>query len=111
MITLGLILSFSIHAMSTQSYYQISQVFVWEKYNQQGAILIQLKNQDANSNTLCPGGYWVDDTSNSNTNLLSTILSAYHANTKVMVYANENIDFSGMSIKQCKIQLIKLEPK
>lgn len=103
-------LSFSVNAMNTGGYYQISQIYIWEEYTQ-GTFKIILKGQNESSQSVCPGGFWLDGASDKNSALYSTALAAYHSNVKVRIYADENQDWSGLSSKECKLKLIVLEPK
>lgn len=104
---LFIFLSDSCFAMATAGSFEIKNVFVWADYSG-GAFRVLLKNQDATSETLCPGGYWLDGSNDKNASVLSTALSAYYAHAKVRVYADESDDFSGLTSKECKIKLIVL---
>ncbi len=102
---LCLFISMPALAMTTGAYYKISKLYSWADYVN-GAILIQLENQ----NTLCPNGYWLEASKDSSsTNILSVALSAYHAQTPILIHADENADWVGLSTKECEIKLIILE--
>lgn len=97
-----LMTSLSSQAMDTGGYYKITKLWVWGG-NVGGVVLIQLENINSN----CPNGYWLKDSPDSGSkNMLSVILSAYHAKTPVMIYADENSDWSGLAAKECEIGLI-----
>src|SRR4051812_39926548 len=101
---LVLTLSFSSNAMNTGGYYKIKSLWTWGGYAN-GAVLIVLENQPS----LCPGGFWFQDSPNSGSkNLLSMALAAFHSKSPVMIYADESSDFSGLSTKECEIQLITI---
>jgi hypothetical protein len=97
-------LSLACKAMDTGGFYKITKLYSWNSYTN-GSVLIQLDN----SNSACPGGYWFQDAANSAPkNLLAVALSAYHAKTPVMVYADETSSFNGLGVKTCEIKLIVL---
>lgn len=99
---------FHVYAMNTAGYHEIGRIYSWSDYT--GSVIkMTLINQDDAAKALCPAGYWIDDASGMNANMLSVALSAYHAKTRVKVYANENDDWSGLSSKECKLKLIVLE--
>ncbi|MGO3784726.1 MAG: hypothetical protein ACTJIB_03300 [Pseudoalteromonas prydzensis] len=102
--------SCSLQAMNTGNYYQISQVYTWSDYTE-GTFLVLLKNPRQSTVDLCAGGFWLDGANDKNATVYSTVLSAYHSNTKVRIYADENQDWSGLSSKNCKLKLVVLEPK
>lgn len=89
-------------AMDTGGYYKITKLSAWAAYAD-GVVLIQLEN----INPLCPGGYWLPDNVGSK-NILSFALSAFHAKTPVMIYADENTTWAGLAAKTCQLQLITL---
>lgn len=102
--------SFYAKAMDTGSYHQISQIFVWGDYTG-GVIKISLKTPSQNTIDHCPSGFWIDAVNDKNASVYSTALAAYHSNSKVRIYADHNKDWSGLSSKECYIQLIILEQK
>ncbi|CAM4145490.1 hypothetical protein [Pseudoalteromonas ostreae] len=101
---------FSSKAMNTRGYHQISQIYTWGDYTQ-GVFKVTLKNQSESIQSNCPAGFWLDGANDKNSAIYSTALAAYHSNTKVMLHADENQDWSGLSSKECKLKLIVLEPK
>lgn len=56
-------------------------------------------------------GFWGDSSTVGFKNNLSVILSAYHAGSPVLVYADETQKFSGSSANYCKLTIIRLRPK
>lgn len=105
---LTLFLSINSHAMNTAGYYEISKIYSWSDYT--GSVFkITLSNQDSAAASLCPAGYWIDDASGMNANMLSVALSAYHTKTRVKVYANENHDWPALNSNECKLKLIIME--
>lgn len=68
-----------------------------------------LKSRIANANELCPAGYWLDGSNDQNSSVLSVVLSAYHTQSIIRVYADENDDFPGMASKECKIRAVMME--
>lgn len=94
--------------MNTKGYFEIAHIYSWADYTN-GTFKILLTNPDVASRELCPAGYWLDGGNDKNSSVLSTALSAYHSKSKVMMYADENQDWSGLSSKECKIKLIILE--
>ncbi len=109
-LALLLLAAFQLKAMNTGRYYQISQIYSWGDYTQ-GTFKIILKNQSESTQSMCPSGFWLDGANDKNSAMYSTALAAYHSNTKVRIYADENNDWSGLSSKECKLKLIVLEPK
>jgi len=107
----GVLLLFSnasVAGMNTNGFYEIEDVLVWADYTN-GAFRLRLREQDANANELCPGGYWLDGSNDKNSSVLSVVLSAYHAQSRIRVYADENDDFPGMASKECKIRAVMME--
>ena len=97
-------LSVACQAMDTGGYYKVTKVWTWASYTN-GTVLLQLDSV----NTACPNGYWFQDSANSaSKNLLAVALSAYHAKTPVMIYADEASSWSGLVAKTCEIKLIVL---
>ena len=97
-------LSFSAQAMDTAGYFPIVRLWAWAGYTN-GVVLIQLDHV----NPLCPNGYWLQDSANSGSkNIMALALSAYHAQTPVQIYADENSDWPGLATKECEIKLIVL---
>ena len=109
-VCLLLLAAFHSKAMNTGGYYQISQIYTWGDYTQ-GVFKVTLKNQSESTQSVCPAGFWLDGANDKNSAVYSTALAAYHSNTKVRIYADENQDWSGLSSKECKLKLIVLEPK
>lgn len=106
LVTIGLlmILSMICTAMDTGGAYKITKIFTWNSFTN-GTVVIQLEN----TNATCPGGYWFQDAANSGPkNLLAVALSAYHAKTSVMIYADESSSFAGLGPKTCEVKLIVL---
>lgn len=68
----------------------IRQIYTWADYTG-GAFLIVLDS----AHPQCPGGYWLQDstTSRASSNILASALSAYHAKSRVLIYADETSDF------------------
>jgi len=100
--SLVMLLSLACGAMDTGGAYKITKIYSWNSYTN-GSVLIQLEN----TNATCPGGYWFQDSANSGPkNIMATALSAYHAKTPVMIYADETSNFNGLGIKTCEVKLI-----
>jgi hypothetical protein len=96
--------SFFAQAMDTGNYYKITKIWSWGGYTN-GVVLVVLENQ----HPLCPNGYWFQDSQNSGSkNLMAIALSAFHAKTPVLIYADENSDWSGLAAKECEIKLITM---
>ncbi len=92
-------------AMNSGGYQKIDKIMAWSEYTN-GTFLIQLETQ----HSLCPNGYWMSATSDSSSqNILSLALSAYHAQTPVLVYAYETSDWPLLGPVECEINLIILE--
>lgn len=98
----------SVAGMSTNGFFPVEDVLVWADYSN-GAFRVSLEAQDENANALCPAGYWLDGSNDKNSSVLSVVLSAYHAQSKIRVYADENDDFPGMASKECKIRAVMME--
>lgn len=91
-------------AMDTGGYYKITKLWAWGSQGD-NVVLVQLENV----NSACPGGYWIRDSANAGAkNLLSLALSAFHAKTPVMIYADENTSWADLAAKTCELQLITL---
>lgn len=95
-------------SMNTGTYHEIDKLYTWADYAD-NVFKVVLVNQSSSANVLCPAGYWLDKSSTINSSVYSVALSAYHSKTKVMVYADENNEWPGVSAKDCKIQLIVTE--
>jgi hypothetical protein len=96
------LVSLSSQAMDTGNYSRITKLWAWGGYTN-GVVLITLENQNA----LCPNGYWFQDSANSGSkNLMAMALSAYHAKTPVLIYADESSDWPGLAAKECEVKLI-----
>lgn len=105
LLILSLLIPSASMAMDTGGFYPISKVWAWGEYAG-GVVLVQL----AQTSQDCPNGFWFQDSANSaSSNLLSLALPAYHAGTPVMIYADENSDWSGLAAKECELKLIVLE--
>lgn len=85
---LSILSNASAAGMNTNGFYEIEDVLVWADYTN-GAFRLRLKEQDANANELCPSGYWLDGSNDKNSSVLSVVLSAYHAQSRIRVYAEK----------------------
>ena len=64
------------------------------------------------SNTLAEcDGFWLDNEDPGFQTNLSVALSAYHANSPVQIYGNEQALFTGSSQKFCKLTILVLLKK
>ncbi|KAF7781658.1 hypothetical protein PRUB_b0957 [Pseudoalteromonas rubra] len=104
----GMLAFLSLGAQATVTsggYYKIDKLYTWADYTD-NVFLITLESQSASAQENCPFGYWLDKSSTTNGNVFSAALAAYHANTKVLIYADETADWSGLRSKECKIKSI-----
>lgn len=109
LLALSLVPFFSFGTVTTNGFYQIKSVWVWGE-NGGNVMKIHLHNQDSAIDAHCPGGYWLDYASDNASHILTVAMSAYNNKTKIRMYAYEDQDWASMSIKECKIGLIELEP-
>lgn len=83
---------------------KIKEVMVWHEYTG-GAIVVK----PYTNNVACAGGYWFKAPRNSDSvNMLTVVLSAFHAKSRVIFYGDESKNFSGLSSKQCELKLIRI---
>lgn len=99
-----LLIALCITFFSSVSLAMDTKLWAWGSQGD-NVVLVQLENV----NSACPGGYWIRDSANAGAkNLLSLALSAFHAKTPVMIYADENTSWAGLAAKTCELQLITL---
>ncbi len=103
---------FAAAATVTSGVAEIKHLYVWADYTN-GAVMVTLKTGTPEE---CPGGYVFftgesGSETKGNMSMLSTLLSAYHAQSKVRLYGDDKLDWSGMAVKDCRLKLVLMYPK
>lgn len=102
-ISLFLFFSFNGHAQVTTGTTSVSEIFTYADIGPDGDFVFTVEDPIE----ACDG-FWGDSSSVGTSNVLSVLLSAYHAKSPLIIYADETKLFTRSSKKFCRLTTIRL---
>lgn len=95
-------------AGSTGQWNQVKNVYTWA-HGAENHFMINIHNPNANTQAVCPGGFWYAKSTTEEDHIWEVAMYAYKSKTKVHVHFDDTQDWPSMSVKDCKIIMIELE--